>query len=326
METTENTSDINNNWPYHGSKLIPKEELKPFLKRDNLSGLKHLFLHILLIIISGVLIYLSPNIYLTIPLMFIHGTFIAFLYAGLHECIHKTAFKNRKLNEIVGYFIGFILLRSFLNGRYRHIAHHTYTQHPEKDPDKVDFPDSYTEYFKHVTSFAIWLRIIDNLYRHSIGKLNKSEKDYIPESDVKLLFKESRLMVLGYFFLIAFSIYFSTTFLLVYWLLPRIMAEPVVRLVRMVEHTGKDETADMIHNTRTSFPSSILKFLYWNMPYHIEHHLYSNVPFHRLPKFHNIIKPHTDEVEPSILSVHYDIIKQIWKNKKLKNKETILSQ
>ena len=36
METTENTSNINNNWPYHGSKLIPKEELKPFLKRDNL--------------------------------------------------------------------------------------------------------------------------------------------------------------------------------------------------------------------------------------------------------------------------------------------------
>ena len=129
MSITENTSNINNNWPYHGSKLIPKEDLKPFLKRDNISGLKHLFLHLLLILATGVSIYLSPSVYLTILLMFIHGTFIAFLYAGLHECIHKTAFKNRKLNEIVGYLIGFILLRSFLNGRYRHIAHHTYTQH-----------------------------------------------------------------------------------------------------------------------------------------------------------------------------------------------------
>ena len=62
------------------------------------------------------------------------------------------------------------------------------------------------------------------------------------------------------------------------------------------------------------------------MPYHIEHHLYSNVPFHRLPKFHNLIKPHTDEVEPSILSVHYEILKQIWKNKKNENKQTILNQ
>ena len=62
------------------------------------------------------------------------------------------------------------------------------------------------------------------------------------------------------------------------------------------------------------------------MPYHIEHHLYSNVPFHRLPKFHNLVKPHTDEVEPSILSVHLDILKQIWKNKKTSNKETLLNQ
>ena len=69
--------------------------------------------------------------------MIAHGSFIAFLYAGLHECIHKSAFKNKKLNEFVGYFIGFVLMRSFLNGRYRHMAHHTFTQHPEKDPDKV---------------------------------------------------------------------------------------------------------------------------------------------------------------------------------------------
>ena len=27
MSITENTSNINNNWPYHGSKLIPKEQL-----------------------------------------------------------------------------------------------------------------------------------------------------------------------------------------------------------------------------------------------------------------------------------------------------------
>jgi len=319
-------NEINQNWPYNGSKLIPKDQLKQYLKRDNISGLKHLFLHLSLIFIFGLFIYLSNSIYITIPLMFIQGTFIAFLYAGLHECIHKTAFKNRKLNEFIGYIIGFILLRSFLNGRYRHIAHHTYTQHPEKDPDKVDFPHSYIDYLKHVTSFAIWIRIIDNLFRHSIGKLNDSEKGYVPESDVKTLYTESRLMVGGYLIILILSIYFSTTFFLIYWLLPRIMGEPVVRLVRMVEHTGKDETADMIHNTRTSFPSSILKFLYWNMPYHIEHHLYSNVPFHSLPKFHNLIKPHTDEVEPSILSTHLDILKQIWKNKKHKKRETILSQ
>ena len=86
------------------------------------------------------------------------------------------------------------------------------------------------------------------------------------------------------------SLPISRTFFLIYWLIPRILGEPFLRLVRMVEHTGKDETADMIHNTRTSFPSVFLKFLYWNMPYHIEHHLYSSVPFYNLPKFHKLIK------------------------------------
>ncbi len=314
-----------NTWPYHGSKLISKDKLKPFLKRNNISGLTHLFLHLGLICISGFLIFLTSNLFLKIVIMIAHGSFIAFLYAGLHECIHKTAFKNKSLNEFVGYLIGFILLRSFLNGRYRHMAHHTFTQHPEKDPDKVDFPSGYLDYLKHVTSLSIWIRIIDNLIRHSLGKMNKSEKDYIPKSEIKSLIFESRLMLLGYGLIIFSSMYLNTTFFLVYWLIPRVLGEPFLRLVRMVEHTGKDETADMIHNTRTSFPSSFLKFLYWNMPYHVEHHLYASVPFHKLPKFHNLVKPHTKEMEPSILSVHFEILKQIWKNKKEKQKNSILS-
>lgn len=312
-------------WPYNGSKLIQKDKLKPFLKRNNISGLIHLCLHLGLILLSGILISISSNFFIKTLVIIVHGSFIAFLYAGLHECIHKSAFKNKKLNEFVGYFIGFVLLRSFLNGRYRHMAHHTFTQHPEKDPDKVDFPSSYFEYLKHVTSFSVWVRIIDNLFRHSIGKINNSEKSYIPDSEIKSLIFESRVMVLGYFLIASISIYFSTTFFLIYWLIPRILGEPFLRLVRMVEHTGKDETADMIHNTRTSFPSFFLKFLYWNMPYHVEHHLYSSVPFHKLPKFHKLIKPHTDEVEPSILSVHIEILKQIWNNKKNKKKENLLN-
>ena len=312
-------------WPYHGSKLISKDKLKPFLRRDNISGLKHLFLHLGLIFLSGILISISTNIFIKILVMFVHGSFIAFLYAGLHECIHKSAFKNKKLNEIVGYFIGFVLLRSFLNGRYRHMAHHTFTQHPEKDPDKVDFPSSYLEYFKNITSFTVWIRIIENLIRHSFGKISELEKKYIPNSEIKSLVFESRMMMAGYLLIVSISIYFSSTFFLIYWLIPRIIGEPFLRLVRMVEHTGKDETADMIHNTRTSFPSSFLKFLYWNMPYHVEHHLYASVPFHRLPKFHKLIKPLTDEVEPSILTVHIEILKQIWKNKKNKKKDSLLS-
>lgn len=42
----------------------------------------------------------------------------------------------------------------------------------------------------------------------------------------------------------------------------------------------------------------VLRFLYWNMNYHLEHHLYPTVPYHRLPDLHDMI---TDDL-PSIYS------------------------
>ena len=48
-------------WPYHGSKLIPKDKLKPFLQRNNTSGLIHLFMHLGLIFSSGILVSISSN-------------------------------------------------------------------------------------------------------------------------------------------------------------------------------------------------------------------------------------------------------------------------
>ena len=311
-------NSLEHSWPYRGSKLVNNKDLKPFLKRNNFNGIVHLSLHILLILFSGTLIYLLNDTYYQYLAIIFHGIFIAFLYAGLHECIHKTAFKNRRLNEIVGHFIAFIILRSFLNGRFRHMAHHTFTQHPEKDPDKVSFPKSFFEYIKHITSFAIWIRIIDNLVRHSLGKFNSSELEYIPQNQNKSLIIETRIMMIGYIMILFYSLYFSSMLFLLYWLIPRVLGEPFLRMVRMVEHTGMDETADMIHNTRTSFPSRILKFLYWNMPYHVEHPLYANVPFYKLPKFHKLVKPYTDKEEDSILSIHLNILKQIWTNKKNK--------
>ena len=44
-------------WPYKGSKLIDKKDLKPYLKRNNINGIIHLFLHLLLIISTGILLY-----------------------------------------------------------------------------------------------------------------------------------------------------------------------------------------------------------------------------------------------------------------------------
>ncbi len=46
----------------------------------------------------------------------------------------------------------------------------------------------------------------------------------------------------------------------------------------------------MFENTRTTFTTSVVRFLAWNMPYHVEHHVFPAVPFHRLPDLHRLIR------------------------------------
>ena len=84
-------------WPYLGSKLIPKEELKPFLKRNNINGVVHLGLHLFLIFLSGLLIFNLQNSYLVIIPMVIHGIFIDFCMKDFMNPFTKLLLKIKRL-------------------------------------------------------------------------------------------------------------------------------------------------------------------------------------------------------------------------------------
>jgi fatty acid desaturase len=63
-------------------------------------------------------------------MLFLHGTFWAFLLNAFHEFCHKTVFKTKALNTL------FLYLISFLNWNHpalfwtSHQEHHKYTLHP----------------------------------------------------------------------------------------------------------------------------------------------------------------------------------------------------
>ena len=70
------------------------------------------------------------------------------------------------------------------------------------------------------------------------------------------------------------------------WLLPCLVGQPFLRLYLLAEHGRCAFVANMFENTRTTYTNRIIRFLAWNMPYHVEHHTLPNVPFHRLPELH----------------------------------------
>ena len=77
--------------------------------------------------------------------------------------------------------------------------------------------------------------------------------------------------------------------LIICWLLPRLIGEPIQRILRVAEHVGCLESPDILSNTRTTLSARWVHLIAWQMPYHAEHHLFPNIPFYRLPETHQLV-------------------------------------
>lgn len=303
-------------WPLTGPEIVSRKVLKELRVRSNGPGLFNLAVHIFALLVTGSLVYLSSgNLWLQIPAMLVYGTVIVLSFAPLHECSHGTAFKTRWMNHALGYLIATLTFRPFLYFKYRHAAHHTYTQHEDRDPDIVPFPHSLGDYFAQIIGAGFWPKLFGTLWRGMTGRFNEDELGFLPESVRSQVSNEIRIQCLFYFILIAASVYFQSTVLLVYWLVPRVIGEPVLRSIRMAEHTGAEESPNLLANTRTTIANPLLRRLYWNMPYHAEHHLASSVPFHALSKLHAHVEPHLECVTKGYFTVHREILRDVLSSK-----------
>ncbi|HSL52412.1 MAG TPA: fatty acid desaturase [Candidatus Deferrimicrobiaceae bacterium] len=64
-----------------------------------------------------------------------HFGALAFVFCAFHETAHRTAFRTRWLNTLVGPLAGFFTFWPYRNYRVYHWEHHRYTQDPERDPE-----------------------------------------------------------------------------------------------------------------------------------------------------------------------------------------------
>src|SRR5260221_5336996 len=93
----------------------------------------------LLVLTGGLTWYAVGHLPLLVvlALLFLHGTFYAFLVNGFHELCHQTVFRKRTLN------VGFLYIYSFLGWNNpvffwaSHQEHHKYTLHPPDDLEVV---------------------------------------------------------------------------------------------------------------------------------------------------------------------------------------------
>ncbi len=284
---------------------LNREDLRDLCRRSDAAGTRQLLGHVAVIAATATAVTLSRGSWWLTPAMFLHGVALVFLFAPLHETIHRTAFKNRRANLAVAWMCGLVLAIPPTDFRAFHWAHHRHTQDPVRDPElATPKPATLAQYLVQLSGLPFWRDRGLALLRQASGQ---PAMPYLPIKEHRKVVFEARTFLLVYGCVAAVAILTGSALPLVYWLGPVLLAQPALRAFLLAEHTGCPEVPEMTRNTRTTLTVRSVRFLGWNMPYHAEHHLHPSVPFHALPRLHTLIVGRLAHVSSGYRSAHREI-------------------
>lgn len=295
--------------PPKAYSILSVEELNQLNTRSHWQGIIQLTGHLSVMGVSGYLwATTKDNWWIAVPALITYGFSFASMFAPLHECVHRTAFANNRLNDILAWWAGVLSFYNSTFYRRYHKWHHRYTQIPGKDPELDPAkPTNLGEYLIEISGLTWWIGKVKGHLKVAFAKVENYP--FIPETARKEVIYSTRLQLTVYGIAIAISILINQPWLIVtYWLFPLAVGQPILRLILLSEHTGCSQDNNPLTNTRTTLTLFPLRFLMWNMPFHTEHHLYPSIPFHKLPQAHEQLSSHFAHVEPGYFKVNRDII------------------
>lgn len=252
------------------------------------------------LIVTGTTAFYSAGhwaVWVTIPLIFLHGMCFAFQINAVHELGHNTVFKTKFLNALFVRIFAFLGWINFEMFNTSHIRHHRYTLHPPDDLEVVlPIRMMVKHFFKQgfVNPMGAWSTLKETI-RIARGKLRGEwELTLFPESDPENRrppIHWARTVLAGHGLILAVSIGFQ------WWLLPILTTFApfyggwLFFLCNNTQHIGlQDKVPDFRLCCRTFTLNPFVRFLYWHMNYHTEHHMYAAVPCYRLARLHELIR------------------------------------
>jgi fatty acid desaturase len=296
-----------------------KAALRALAAPSDRRGLAQLAGHLLLLAATGALVLwsrgswgLAPALLaptLLVPALLAQGIVLVFLFAPLHEAIHRTAFRHRGFNDAVARAAGFLLVLPADYFRAFHLQHHRFTQDRRRDPELAGPPlDSRAAYLWHVTGLPYWRERFTTTWRHALGRVTE---DFVPARLRPAIVAEARGHLAGYALLAAASLAGGSGLLLWLWVIPALLGQPFLRLYLLAEHSGCPEETDMLVNSRTTLSNRAVRRLCWNMNLHSAHHAYPALPFHALPAADRLLAPRIASRSPGYVAVQRDIWKAL---------------
>ncbi len=281
--------------------LVEREALIALNQRSDWKGLLQTLGHLGLLTLTGAAAWYA-SVRLPLPIfllaLILHGTLWAFLLNAFHEFCHKTVFKTKFLNSFFLHLVSFLSWNNPVQFWTSHQEHHKYTLHPPDDlevvlPQKLSLAGFLKTVLVNPWDFYFRLK---GFVRWSFGKLEGEwENAIFPKSDPELrrsLFRWARLFLLGQLLIAGIALVFGLWQIPVMFTLAPFYAGGLQWLCNNTQHTGLvDKTPDYRLCCRTILLNPFVRFLYWHMNYHTEHHMYAAVPCYNLGELHRLIRP-----------------------------------
>mmetsp|Transcript_10851 Transcript_10851/g.26601 ORF Transcript_10851/g.26601 Transcript_10851/m.26601 type:complete len:414 (+) Transcript_10851:259-1500(+) len=357
-------SDVRHSERRGRDRVLADEVILQLLAKSDFQGCKRLFLHLCVLGGTGSFIHycqalsFAPGaagghvvIFLWLPLLlaalFTHGFVLQCLgYCCQHECMHRSAFRTKWLNDWVGFLVSVSCFEFFCHEKLMHKQHHTFTGDVRRDPEITSFwpdlgrssdapsasedstlettfrkvPDSVFGRYGYFSEFFCLHRTV---YSHAMRLVNCARGNPVDYSGVRWSLSDQEKhcvrselraaarLQLGLYcsvFLIAAT---TSSFgnLLLYWVLPAVLGFAPIHFVRNGEHADCAlDHKQGLRNTRTTRSNFVIRHLMWNMNLHAEHHLYPMIPFYNLPKLRDFLDQHLEKKSKGFWEVNWRMV------------------
>jgi fatty acid desaturase len=298
---------------------IPRKQMKELMQRSDAPAIRDTLIWIAAFLVTGGLaVYFWPS-WASLPFFLAYGV----LYGSSsdsrwHECGHGTAFRTAWMNNVIYHIACFMIMRPPTIWRWSHTRHHTDTIIVGRDPEIAVMRPVWM--LKVASMFLgipqVW-GAITGILRHAAGRLSADEESFVPEMERSKVFLVARIWLVIHLAVVALAIWMGSILpVLLVGPLPSMYGAWTHVMTGLTQHGGlAEDVLDHRLNSRTVYMNPVLRFIYWNMNYHIEHHMFPMVPYHQLPKLHEAMKPWTREPNHGIIAAYREILPALWRQR-----------
>lgn len=296
---------------------LPPAELKRLHQRSDLLAAKQTFGFIVVLAGLGVATWWSVGRlpwWGTAALLYGYGMVVHFTINGVHELGHGTVFRSSWLNSACCHVLAFFGWINHEMFQASHVRHHRYTLHPPDDLEVVMPMRLMIWHFVRSCGFE-WARLrytIGDIVRIAFGRFRGEwETTLFPPDKLEArrpAVRWARIVLGGHFVIAAGSLATGHWIVPVMLVLAPALGGWLFWLCNNTQHVGLQENVpDFRLCCRTFTLNPVVRFLYWQMNYHTEHHMYAAVPCYRLPRLHRLIRHDLPPTQHGLIAVWREV-------------------